>query len=139
MDNDRLARKLTGYSRLTGEDEEGTHRRLSTYLDRFASTITEHRGRVVVSSAWVGEGPAWCSQQVAEWELSERVAGQPQSLQQRGEAAAAGGQVPGSNGFDWLHTNRPPYRIGRSGKRDDEPDHRYPEEETPLEVGKPHR
>ena len=54
MDNDQLLRKLTavlyadvaGYSRLTGEDEEGTHRRLSEYLDRFASAIVEHHGRV---------------------------------------------------------------------------------------------
>ena len=38
---DRLPRKLSailyadvaGYSRLTGEDEEGTHHRLSEYLD----------------------------------------------------------------------------------------------------------
>ena len=52
---DDLERKLTailyadvaGYSRLTDEDEEGTHRRLSEYLDRFAQTIAEHKGRVV--------------------------------------------------------------------------------------------
>ncbi len=53
--NDRLPRKLTailyadvaGYSRLTGVDEEGTHRRLSEYLDLLAAAIQSHRGRVV--------------------------------------------------------------------------------------------
>lgn len=50
-----LPRKLTailyadvaGYSRLTGEDEEGTHRRLSEYLDLISAGIETHRGRVV--------------------------------------------------------------------------------------------
>jgi len=52
---DRLPRKLAGilyadvagYSRLTGEDEEGTHRRLSEYLDLISDAIEKHRGRVV--------------------------------------------------------------------------------------------
>ena len=52
---DRLPRKLAailyadvaGYSRLTGEDEEGTHRTLRTYLDLISSSILEHDGRVV--------------------------------------------------------------------------------------------
>ena len=47
-DPDRLERKLAailyadvaGYSRLTGEDEEGTHRRLSAYLDATTATCT---------------------------------------------------------------------------------------------------
>lgn len=51
----RLSRKLAailytdvaGYSRLTGEDEEGTHRRLSEYLDLISAMITQHQGRVV--------------------------------------------------------------------------------------------
>ncbi len=38
---------VAGYSRLTGEDEEGTHRRLSEYLDLIANMIEEHMGRVV--------------------------------------------------------------------------------------------
>ena len=52
---DRLERKLAailyadvaGYSRLTGEDEEGTHRRLSAYLDAIAATIDGYRGKVL--------------------------------------------------------------------------------------------
>ena len=52
---DRLPRKLAailyadvaGYSRLTGEDEDGTHRTLRTYLDLIASSIESHDGRVV--------------------------------------------------------------------------------------------
>lgn len=52
---DRLTRKLAailyadvaGYSRLTGEDEEGTHRRLSDYLDVISGTIDQHQGKVV--------------------------------------------------------------------------------------------
>ena len=51
----RLQRKLAailyadvaGYSRLTGEDEEGTHRTLRDYLDLVASRIERQRGRVV--------------------------------------------------------------------------------------------
>ena len=35
-----------GYSRLTGADEAGAHRTLSTYLDLFAETIKAHRGEV---------------------------------------------------------------------------------------------
>ncbi len=46
-DPDRLERKLAailyadvaGYSRLTGEDEEGTHRRLSAYLDAITHSV----------------------------------------------------------------------------------------------------
>jgi len=38
---------VAGYSRLTEADEEDTHRRLSGYLDHFAHSIGESRGRVV--------------------------------------------------------------------------------------------
>ncbi len=52
---ERLPRKLAaifyadvaGYSRLTGEDEEGTHRRLSEYLDLMSTAIEDHQGNVV--------------------------------------------------------------------------------------------
>lgn len=52
---DRLPRKLAailyadvaGYSRLTGEDEDATHRRLSEYLDLISATVEDHRGRVM--------------------------------------------------------------------------------------------
>ncbi len=54
-DPDRLERKLAailyadvaGYSRLTGEDEEGTHRRLSAYLDAITAAIEGYRGKVL--------------------------------------------------------------------------------------------
>jgi TolB-like protein/class 3 adenylate cyclase len=52
---DSLPRKLAavvyadvaGYSRLTGEDEEGTHRRLSRYLDIISESVAANGGRVV--------------------------------------------------------------------------------------------
>jgi len=52
---DRLPRKLVailyadvaGYSRLTGEDEEATHRTLSKHLDLIANTIDSHHGKVM--------------------------------------------------------------------------------------------
>jgi len=52
---ERLPRKLAailyadvaGYSRLTGEDEDATHRALSEYLDHISSTIESHRGQVM--------------------------------------------------------------------------------------------
>ena len=52
---DRLPRKLAailyadvaGYSRLTGEDEDATHRTLSNYLDLISSTIESHHGQVM--------------------------------------------------------------------------------------------
>ncbi len=52
---DRLPRKLAailyadvaGYSRLTGEDDDTTHRTLSEYLDRISSVIDSHRGQVM--------------------------------------------------------------------------------------------
>ena len=51
----RIERKLSailyadvaGYSRLTGVDEEGTHRRLSVYLDIVTASVEAHGGRVV--------------------------------------------------------------------------------------------
>jgi adenylate cyclase len=54
-DSDRLPRRLAailyadvaGYSRLTGEDEDTTHRRLREYLDLISSTVEGHRGRVM--------------------------------------------------------------------------------------------
>lgn len=52
---DRLPRKLVailyadvaGYSRLTGEDEEATHRLLSEYLDLISNTVESHHGQVI--------------------------------------------------------------------------------------------
>ena len=38
---------VAGYSRLTGEDEEGTHRRLSASLDTLSNAIELHGGNVV--------------------------------------------------------------------------------------------
>lgn len=53
--NERLPRKLAailyadvaGYSRLTGEDEDATHLRLSEYLDLLSTSIEMHGGDVV--------------------------------------------------------------------------------------------
>ena len=56
MENsDRLPRKLAailyadvaGYSRLTGADEDATHRTLSEYLDVISTIVGHHRGRVM--------------------------------------------------------------------------------------------
>jgi adenylate cyclase len=55
MESQRLERKLAailyadvaGYSRLTGEDEEGTHRRLRTYLDAITESVRRHGGTVM--------------------------------------------------------------------------------------------
>ncbi len=52
---DHLPRKLAaifyadvaGYSRLTGEDEDATHRRLSEYLDLVSDSVDQHLGKVV--------------------------------------------------------------------------------------------
>jgi len=52
---EQLPRKLAAilyadvadYSRLTGENEDSTHRRLSEYLDLITDTISQHRGKVV--------------------------------------------------------------------------------------------
>jgi adenylate cyclase len=38
---------VAGYSRLTGQDEEGTHRILSSYLDAITDAIESHNGNVV--------------------------------------------------------------------------------------------
>jgi adenylate cyclase len=53
--NDRLPRKLAailyadvaGYSRLTGDDEDATHRTLSIYLDLITQTINTRNGKVM--------------------------------------------------------------------------------------------
>jgi class 3 adenylate cyclase len=55
MSDEPLVRKLSAilyadvvdYSRLTGEDEEGTHRLLSEYLDRLSAHVKGNNGRVV--------------------------------------------------------------------------------------------
>ncbi len=55
MAQDTVTRKLAAilyadvaeYSRLTGEDEEGTHRTLSAYLDVLTDAIKRHDGEVV--------------------------------------------------------------------------------------------
>ena len=55
MDPDRLPRKLaailyadvTDYSRLTGEDEDATHRRLSEYLDFISGSVEHQHGRIM--------------------------------------------------------------------------------------------
>ena len=52
---DQLPRKLAAilyadvadYSRLTGENENATHRRLSEYLDLVSNSIGQHQGKVV--------------------------------------------------------------------------------------------
>lgn len=52
---DKVERKLTaifyadvaGYSRLTGQDEEGTHRVLSTSLDTITALIESHKGQAL--------------------------------------------------------------------------------------------
>jgi len=55
MPEERLPRKLAailyadvaGYSRLTGEDEDSTHRVLSEYLDLISATIESHHGQIM--------------------------------------------------------------------------------------------
>ncbi len=55
MNSERLPRRLAailyadvaGYSRLTGEDEDATHRRLSEYLDLISAAVEARRGRVM--------------------------------------------------------------------------------------------
>jgi len=55
MAEDHVARKLAailyadvaGYSRLTGADEEGTHRIVADYLDALSESVVTHGGRVV--------------------------------------------------------------------------------------------
>ena len=43
-----LAADVAGYSRLMGQDEEGTHERLKAHLGELVNPkITEHRGRIV--------------------------------------------------------------------------------------------
>jgi len=43
-----LAAEVAGYSRLMGEDEEGTHERLKAHLGELVEPkIAEHRGRIV--------------------------------------------------------------------------------------------
>ena len=52
---ERLPRKLAailyadvaGYSRLTGDDEDATHRKLREYLDLISESVEQHRGRVM--------------------------------------------------------------------------------------------
>ncbi len=68
MGEDNFTRKLAaifyvdvaGYSRLTGADEEATHRALSASLDAITATIEGHGGRVLhyAGDAILGLHPA---------------------------------------------------------------------------------
>lgn len=42
-----LCADVAGYSCLTGEDDDATHRTLNEYLDLLSKTIEDHRGRVM--------------------------------------------------------------------------------------------
>ena len=42
-----LYANVAGYSRLTGEDEEGAHRALSAQLDAITASIEKHNGTVL--------------------------------------------------------------------------------------------
>ena len=42
---------VAGYSRLTGEDEDETHRTLSDYLDLISTNIQAHRGHIIYGKA----------------------------------------------------------------------------------------
>ena len=42
-----LSADVKGYSRLMGEDEEGTIRRLNAYLEAITGFIQKHQGRIV--------------------------------------------------------------------------------------------
>ncbi len=63
MESERLPRKLAailyadvaGYSRLTGDDEDATHRRLRDYLDLISKTIEDHHEQVMhyAGAVWV--------------------------------------------------------------------------------------
>jgi hypothetical protein len=50
-----LSVDVKGYSRLMGEDEEGTIRTLNAYLEVMTGFIEKHRGRVVVGGRAGGE------------------------------------------------------------------------------------
>ena len=78
MTPEKFKRKLTailsadvkGYSRLMGEDEEGTLRTLNAYKEVMASLIQHHRGRVVGTRAiafWRSL-PVWWTRSGVRWE-----------------------------------------------------------------------
>ena len=79
-----LAADVAGYSRLMGQDEEGTHERLKAHLrDLIEPKIAEHRGRIVKNT---GDGflaefasvidAVRCAVEVQR-EMAERNAGTP--------------------------------------------------------------
>ena len=52
-----LAADVTGYSRLMGADEEGTHKRLTAHFRELVNPkIEEHRGRIVKN---IGRTECW--------------------------------------------------------------------------------
>ena len=91
MEEENITRKLAAilyadvadYSRLTGEDEAGTHKRLSAYLDTISAAIEAHGGKVVhyAGDAVLAEFPSvvgalTCAVE-AQRELGERNADLP--------------------------------------------------------------
>ena len=87
---EQLPRKLTailyadvvGYSRLTGEDEEGTHRRLSEYLDLISAEIESQKGRVVhyAGDAVLADFATVTDALSCAWDTQQRLAGRNAEL-----------------------------------------------------------
>ena len=51
---------VAGYSRLTGEDEVGTHQTLSAYLEMFSESIRSHGGNVAARPEGLAEPDGVC-------------------------------------------------------------------------------
>ena len=73
---------VAGYSRLTGADEEGTHRTLGTYLDAITAAIECHGGRVVhfAGDAVLADFPSVVAAVTCAVEVQEDLADRNQSL-----------------------------------------------------------
>lgn len=88
--NDRLPRKLVailyadvaGYSRLTGQDEDSTHRTLSEYLDLISARVTAHNGHVMhfAGDAVLARFDAIIDALSSAFEFQREIAGRNEAL-----------------------------------------------------------
>jgi len=127
MPSDSLPRKLAAilyadvaaYSRLTGEDEDGTHRQLSQFLDLISSKVEAYQRRVVhyAGDAVLADFASVmtaidCAVDIQE-QLAERGSAAASAASQRARTDVGGSSCPTCS----MRMARRHHRLGRGPRR----------------------
>ena len=89
-----LAADVAGYSRLMGADEEGTHERLQSLLQKLVNQkLSEHRGRIVKNTGdgFLAEFPSVVMPSAVPWRSSAKwLTVSPRCPRSGGSSSASG-------------------------------------------------